>query len=602
MKFLESPSSWSARGRAFFTRLTLTRFTLLYFTFALLACLILVVLEGVTLANNHAGTQVLSGIIAQTNPSQAKSGLPLFSDGKLVVCDDFPNQSGAVCRVMWKMDNEGSILVNGTSSVYPRGTNDQVQGHAFVDTRIIAGSLDLPDNCIYSLRWLRDIIQDGIREDIVVLCFQFWLLSLALVTLVTESIPHLGAGIFGHLLGTVWAGYRIHSTSHLESVYKDLIVPGVCSNRDFLGNWWDQTRAHAIGVLVVYACTLVALTYLSYKLLIVFANQSFARVGASNQIRRIYKIILLFSAGLQLALFFSIAAIGLWLGKINHAAIGELVPNQMSLLVALVVALVLLFPWLILGWVCVRRECWKLYIVFCTISLFLIVLFSVLFSTPIYQFILISSSFFGTITITSYICVVTTAILGVICRLNFGKGLVHYLEVDRTLAGMNFTTGTFYDHKADPEKNAFPSYKLPAGVELKHDSFIIGHGSSRFSVTEGVPIRLSSTPSALKRLILVPNEQFGDADEKESMGMKNVLQPPSPAWLKRPSSTTSNAGSLLSDLPLRLSSLASLRKELNEFPVPPSEPPAVIASRYAPRFHVPLDIKDDRAVDIPKRV
>lgn len=47
--------------------------------------------------------------------------------------------------------------VNGTSSVYPRGPNDQVQGHAFVDARIIAGSLDLPDNCIYSLRWLRDM-------------------------------------------------------------------------------------------------------------------------------------------------------------------------------------------------------------------------------------------------------------------------------------------------------------------------------------------------------------------------------------------------------------------------------------------------------------
>lgn len=102
----------------------MTRFTLLYFTFALLACLILVVLEGVTLANNHAGTQVLSGIIAQTNPSQAKSGLPLFSDGKLVVCDDFPNQSGAVCRVMWKMDSEGSILVCRTSSIRNRKADE----------------------------------------------------------------------------------------------------------------------------------------------------------------------------------------------------------------------------------------------------------------------------------------------------------------------------------------------------------------------------------------------------------------------------------------------------------------------------------------------
>jgi hypothetical protein len=165
------------------------------------------------------------------------------------------------------------------------------------------------------------------------------------------------------------------------------------------------------------------------------------------------------------------------------------------------------------------------------------------------------------------------------------------------LAGMNFTEGTFYDHKVDLEKNAFPSIKLPSGVQLKHDSFIDGHGPSRFSVGEGAPIRLSSTPLALKSLILVPEERLGITNEKQSIVINDVL-PPAPAWLRRPSSTTSNSGSLLTDIPLRLSSLAGLRKELNEFPSPPTGPPTVVASRYALRFDVPLD---GRPVSIPKR-
>lgn len=44
----------------------------------------------------------------------------------------------------------------------------------------------------------------------------------------------------------------------------------------------------------------------------------------------------------------------------------------------------------------------------------------------VYRFIFLSWSFFATITVTSYICVVTSAILGIICRFNFGQGLAHY--------------------------------------------------------------------------------------------------------------------------------------------------------------------------------
>jgi hypothetical protein len=166
------------------------------------------------------------------------------------------------------------------------------------------------------------------------------------------------------------------------------------------------------------------------------------------------------------------------------------------------------------------------------------------------------------------------------------------------LAGMNFTEGTFYDHKVDPEKNSIPFINLPNGAESGRDSFIDGHLSSRFAVGEGAPIRLSSTPQAFKSLILVPDERLGTISEKQGTRPKDVLPPlPASAWLRRPASAISNSGStILTDLPLRFSSLARLREELDEFPTPPTGPSTVVASRYAPRFNVPLDVKDSRAV------
>lgn len=55
-----------------------------------------------------------------------------------------------------------------------------------------------------------------------------------------ESIPHLGAGFFGHVLGTAWAGYRVYSTHGLMDRYRNHIVPKACNGRDIMGDWWEN--------------------------------------------------------------------------------------------------------------------------------------------------------------------------------------------------------------------------------------------------------------------------------------------------------------------------------------------------------------------------
>lgn len=60
-----------------------------------------------------------------------------------------------------------------------------------------------------------------------------------------ESLPHLGAALFGHILGTAWTGFRVSGTRTFEDDYRKYIVNGPCQT-DLLGSWWDLRLGHAV--------------------------------------------------------------------------------------------------------------------------------------------------------------------------------------------------------------------------------------------------------------------------------------------------------------------------------------------------------------------
>lgn len=68
-----------------YTRITLTRFTTLYFLLALLNCIVLVILQGVTYADDAAAVSALQGLLVD---SPVNKRLPVFSDGVLRMCDN----------------------------------------------------------------------------------------------------------------------------------------------------------------------------------------------------------------------------------------------------------------------------------------------------------------------------------------------------------------------------------------------------------------------------------------------------------------------------------------------------------------------------------
>jgi hypothetical protein len=106
---------------------------------------------------------------------------------------------------------------------------------------------------------------DAKREDLVTLAFHFWSFSVAFVAVMhtfygpirrganisfcqvlNESLPHLGAALAAHILGTAWAAYRVSSTETLRAEYMSLISGGACKGVDMLGDWWEVRKLHAV--------------------------------------------------------------------------------------------------------------------------------------------------------------------------------------------------------------------------------------------------------------------------------------------------------------------------------------------------------------------
>ncbi|KAJ3514816.1 hypothetical protein NLJ89_g2146 [Agrocybe chaxingu] len=509
-----------ARVKLLYTRITLTRFTTLYFFFALASCAILSALQAVTFVDNSNAVAALKTKLEGV----AIEGLAIVDNDELLVCTSIPNQAGTNCTLLLTfgedLDKRDGLLADDLEDILGTLNSAGLMGNPVINTVPDNISLSFEDTCIPSLQWLDDVIHDAQREDVVTFLFQIWLFILALVTIVNESIPHLMAAVAGHLLGAGWSAYRVDSTRRLMNLYRTKIVPEACGGEDLLQNWWEIRIQHAIPILAVNCLTLLAFGYLSFQLFKVYATQSFSRVGASPKIHRMYKFVLLFSVCLQLSGFFSLTSTAMWIDKVCHGMIMALAKHAKLYLAAFSVILVLQLPWFIFGWVCVRKECKIRFAIFCGIAVLLLTLQTMMFFSPLYRYIFLTWPFFATITVTAYLLIIATTAMGILCRLNFDKGLAHYLQVTEALDGVDFTPVYFpKGREVDPEKATALETKLSEKSDDAHLTTVIAlplaaqqspterkqRGESIYSEQDGTPIFLSSSPPLVSDLAPAPS-------------------------------------------------------------------------------------------------
>ncbi|KAK0463118.1 uncharacterized protein EV420DRAFT_1157426 [Desarmillaria tabescens] len=524
-KFVKKALWWS-RLKLVYTRITLTKFTLLYSIVALLTCIVLTSLQGLAYHDNSNAANLISDIL---NTANVTNGLTILYDNLLQYCYDIPSQPDSDCVPI----RPGNSTFAGTENTTDDFVQHHVSAHSFakrdhpaivpiiingttVGVKVADGVLPVP--CLRAFHWLGDVFQDSRREDVVALLYQIWMLSLSIVVILNESLPHLGASLAGHVLGTAWAGFRVSSSKHLQDRYNQFIVHGTCDGIDLLQDWWPLRTRHTVPVVILNAIALLTLLYLSANLYKVYANQSFSRVGGSPEINRMYKFVLLLSVTLQLAGFFSLAATGMWIDKISGGSIRRVARHLHLYLAVFGVTAVCEFPWVVLGWLSVRRESRRLFIIFGALSVFLLGVSTFMFASALYRFIFMAWPFFATMTVTTYVLLVATSALGVICRLHFDKGLAQFLRVSDALEGMDFTPAYFSKNVNDvddivglkrsaSEKSYTSSKKIPIDEKelpeieqpaAAHFETRAAHSLSVYSDTNRPTMKFTSTPKVAR--------------------------------------------------------------------------------------------------------
>lgn len=211
---------WWTRVKIIYTRITLTKFTTFYFFLALLGCIVQVILQGITFADNSEAASIISNLLATGNITR---GLAIRDNGGLQLCWDIPDDPDANCTLIVATntlqgvsrdvrDDHVDLFTRALDAVPHFDSSDRIDG-------VQLGSALLDTSCLQSLLWLADILRDARREDIITLGFQLWLFSLAIVTILNESLPHLGAALLGHILGTGSSSSMVRVTKWMFSAH-----------------------------------------------------------------------------------------------------------------------------------------------------------------------------------------------------------------------------------------------------------------------------------------------------------------------------------------------------------------------------------------------
>ncbi|KIJ68694.1 hypothetical protein HYDPIDRAFT_24949 [Hydnomerulius pinastri MD-312] len=560
--------------KLFWDRITLSRTTSFYFIFSVLHCVLQVIFQVQAFRTNVQAADFLASITVQGDAIDSDAFYVLGNDLRL--CDNVPaTLSTSSCEVIWEgmVGNNTMVATSSSSSTStiatpdmdimnaespgtstnpsnltstPVSDSDNSTDHfrvfdnskifkrsAFGDVsavevngtvQVVVNGLGwdnetavLDRQCLWALDWPVQILRNTKREDLTFIAFQIWVLGMSIVALLNESVPHTIASLLTHMVATGWAGFQVFNTAQFRSDFARLTTNGACHPINLLPSYWQSRAAAEIPSLVLNAVALLVSAFLSWRLAKLFGWQTFKRVGASLTISRIYKIVLTLSIVIQLSLFFIVASIALWLDQLWNGAIGHLATSPVYKPL-LIITLTLLFPWLALGWFSVRRERKVPMLIFLIMCLGYLGGWGAMFDSTTFRWTYMTWTFFGVMTSASVFLTLLSFILGIICRINFGKGLPRFLNAQEPLPGDDFEPVVW---GSDPEKVVFPSNDRPVPTY-----------SATFGSGQEVP-----PPSQM----FPPRSNWQRFARPMRMSDQSFLQQPPPVKTRPPSAHTSES-------------------------------------------------------------
>ncbi|KZT38548.1 hypothetical protein SISSUDRAFT_1128729 [Sistotremastrum suecicum HHB10207 ss-3] len=329
----------------------------------------------------------------------------------------------------------------------------------------LAGPISFPLNvsqpCDTALLWALEFFQNSERDDLAFVALQAWLLLISILSIFKESTPDLIGALATTLLSTIWSMFAIKLTATGRSNFQTFVIQGACATALeepgratesllLIGSAWDERLILNLVILCFNLIGLVASVVIARKMIKIFEVQRLAHAGSTEHINGILNVALALSASFTLSSFVLVTSMCLWINQLfNGGAIEEFSLHTPLYKALYISTLLLLIPWLALGNIAIKHENRRIMCTFLGICFVIVCCWSIMFYSIVYRYTFLTWPFFATMTVTSFVLMISTFIIGIACYRNFGKGLAHYLHVQRVLVDSDFAS-EYFTH--DPRK------------------------------------------------------------------------------------------------------------------------------------------------------
>lgn len=456
--------------RSVYLRVTLTRYTIAFFLLGVTHCLAQGMMQAFLFSADDQADSLVSSIIEQANATSFQKEFAWLTrpNGgyQLSLCSHVPtgDNSGS-CEVVFptimmasdmnlaKPVTPLATLVDPSQVISIMGSNSS---GVTLMMKATGKEVTLSQTCVKTLVYPDQVLRNSKREDLALLVAQFWLFSISYFGLLHDSIPHILAVLCTRVLTTGWSAYSIWRTTDIKRRFQHLIVDeDTPCHLQIFPEYFHTRLSFQISDLVLNVTALLCASYLGWHLVKSYSSHSFKRAGPPPAIVRIYRFVLAIYVCVQLLVFFLTTATGLWIDQLFNGDIARISSHTNVYKALFLFTVIVMIPWMATGWYSVRLEKKVFMAGFIILAFVLIACWGTMFYSLVYRWTFIQWPFFACMTVSSFIGLTACVVLGIVCWLNFNKGLAHWLYVEGVLANSDFEPEVF---PHDAEKQSFPGY------------------------------------------------------------------------------------------------------------------------------------------------
>lgn len=333
----------------------------------------------------------------------------------------------------------------------------------------------LDARCTRTLLYADKVLRNSKREEVVFVALQFWIFGMSFIAIIFNSIPHTVAVLGARILMTAWSAFTLWRSQNNFARFKELYFnqsrPTPCNLVLGFTDYFQDRSDLQIPEVILNCTGLLISAYMSWTLIKTFHETKLMRVGAPPAVLRLYKYFMAVLVCLQLGAFILMSTLGLWADELFSIFEERISEHTVAYKALIVITSVLVIPIGTLGWISIKRERRMLMGVFLFMLFALLAGWGTMFGSQIFRWTFMDWPLLAGLNVASLVLIIASMTLGVICWLNFDKGLGHYFYVEDILASSDFTPGVFTE--ADSSRSDIKEkdlegqfYVRPARVHL----------------------------------------------------------------------------------------------------------------------------------------